>query len=502
MKVAPEAASGSALTDPTTRRVVIGSTAFPNVYLRLDGSGVNKFSGPGGGIANCQYYAAPYETFNLISNSDGTVSFASTVFSNVFLRLDGAGVTQPSGTGGGVANGQYTAGPYEKFQLVPNDDGSQSIASTAFPNVYLRLDGQGVVKPTDSGGGTVNAAYGIGPWEKFKIADFSVGLTQAELTLAIQTYGPILRFHPNEQYKMCSVEAFLQHAKLHDSKTGQDINHPAVSQLPSGAANDGRYWLVLEDAFKGGDPSTSKAYVHAYWKPGMTYTDLQFWFFYAYNGPGTAHINGLAFDTIAHSGDPTLAPLGEHYGDWECCMIRIDNQEKTLIGAWLSQHSGGQMFGLTELNQFQLTNQQINVYSSLNGHAVYAEAGSNYSEHRKYPDPGVPVGVEFFLRNDTQTGGGNLDCSQKYEIVSADWLGVSEPQWLNYPYRWGPEGAVTHLSPKAVTNILYAALGWLSYAVTPRIMAVLAGFILAIFVKDDVNGPEGPKTKSTWTGNY
>ena len=35
--------------------------------------------------------------------------------------------------------------------------------------------------------------------------------------------------------------------------------------------------------------ATAKAYVHAYWKPGMRWTDLQFWFFYAYNGPGTAH---------------------------------------------------------------------------------------------------------------------------------------------------------------------------------------------------------------------
>ncbi|MBO9558688.1 MAG: Vps62-related protein [Caulobacter sp.] len=502
MDLVSEIASDFAAIGQTTRKVVVGSATFSGVYLRLDGAGVTKPVGPGGGVANAQYGAGPYETFDLVTNPDGTVSFGSTAFPGVFLRLDGAGVTKPVGPGGGVANAQFTAGPYEKFRLVPNADGTQSIASTAFPGVYLRLDGQGVTHPVGPGGGVVNGQFGIGPWEKFNIAEVSKGLTADELKQAIQTYAPILHLHPRELYKMCSVEAFLQHAKLHDSKTGTDINHPSASQLPTGPKEDGRYWLILEDAFKGGDMSTAKAYVHAYWKPGLSYTDLQFWFFYAYNGPGTAHINGLVFDTIVHSGDPDLSPMGEHYGDWECCMVRIDNQEKTLIGAWLSQHSSGQMFGFNDLSQFQRTNKQINVYSSRNGHAVYAGVGSNYSEHRKYPSSGIPAGLEFFLRNDTADGGDSLDCAQKYEIIAADWLGVTEPPWVNYPYRWGPEGATTHLNPSTVADILYAALGWLGTVVAGPIVQVVAGYILSIFVTDDVNGPEGPKTKSTWTGGY
>ena len=483
--------------------VVIRSAAFPGVYVRLDGSGVTQPVGPGGGVCNCQFGAGPYETYNLINNPDGTVSFGATAFPNVFLRLDGAGVTKPADNGGGKANAQYTAGPYEKFRLVNNSDGSQSIASTAFANVFLRMDGRGVNAPVGPGGGIVNAQYTAGPWEKFFISRPSAGLSQADLQHAIQTYGPILHFNPSEIYNMCSIEAFLQHAKLHDSKTGTDINHPSISQLPTGTSGDGRYWLILEDSFKGGDLTTAKGYLHAYWKPGLSYTDLQFWFFYAYNGPGTAHINGLLFDTIVHSGDPNLAPMGEHYGDWECCMIRIDNGSKAMIGAWLSQHSGGQMFNPSQLGQFKRTGQQINIYSSRNGHAVYAQTGGNYTEHRKYPDPAIPAGIEFFLRNDTADGGKSLDCGKNYQIVSADWLGSAfpEPQWLNYPYRWGPEGATTHMSPSTVADILKAALGWLGTFAAP-ILQVIAGYILSIFVTDDVNGPEGPKRKSTWTGGY
>ena len=482
--------------------VVIRSAAFPGVYVRLDGAGVTKPVDSGGGKANCQFGAGPYETFNMVNNSDGTVSFGATDFPNVFLRLDGRGLTQPVGPGGGTVNAQYTVGPWEKFRLVNNGNGSVSIASVQFPNVFLRMDGTGVTKFSAPGGGVVNAQYTAGPWERFFISPPSAGLSRAEIDQAIQTYAPILHLNPQEQYLPCSIEAFLAHAKLHDKQTGQEINHPTQAQLPTGTNNDGRYWLILEDSFKGGDLPSAKAYVHAYWKPGLSYTDLQFWFCYAYNGPGTAHINGLAFDTIVHDGNPDLAPLGEHYGDWECAVVRIDNTSKQMIGAWLSQHSGGQWFNQGDLGQFRRTGQRINVYSSRNGHAVYAGVGSNYSEHRKYPSPAIPAGVEFFLRNDTADGGQTLDCAAKHELISADWLGVTEPNWVNYPYRWGPEGSVTHLSPKAVGDILEAALGWLRVAVGGRVVAWIAGQILSIFVTDDVNGPEGPKTKDTWHGSY
>lgn len=482
----------------------IRSVAFPGVYLRLDGTGFMHSSSEGGGVANCQYGVGPFETFDVLSQRDGTVTIGSTVFPNVFLRLDGHGVTHPTDAGAGLVNSQVMAGPYEKFHLVPQADGSTAIASTAFPNVFLRLDGHNINHPTDAGAGIVNAQFGAGPYEKFIISDLTQCLSREDLQHAIETYGPVLKFHPNEIYNMCSVEAFLQHAKLHDKDTGVDINHPTGAQLPTGKSNNGRYWLILEDAYKGGDLTTAKAYVRAYWKPGMSYTDLQFWFFYAYNGPGTAHINGLVFDTIAHTGNPSLAPLGEHFGDWECCMIRIDNNSKQMTGAWLSQHGSGQMFNASQLNQFQrATSNQIAVYSSLNGHAVYAQPGSHYTEHHKYPDPGIPAGIEFFLRNDTADSGKSLDCAKNYQIISAEWLGslFPEPQWVNYPYRWGPEGAVTHLKPATVCEILNAALGWLSYISGP-ILQVIAGYILSIYVKDDVNGPEGPKTKSTWTGGY
>src|SRR5579859_2726650 len=81
--------------------------------------------------------------------------------------MDGSGVTSFKANGGGKVNCQYTAGPYETFRLVPQSDGSVSIASVTFPNVFLRMDGRGVTSFSGNGGGTVNCQYGTGSWQSF-----------------------------------------------------------------------------------------------------------------------------------------------------------------------------------------------------------------------------------------------------------------------------------------------------------------------------------------------
>ena len=150
--------------------VHIRSAAFPGVFLRLDGRGITRASDQGAGIVNCQFGAGPYETFQRIDNPDGSVSFMSNEFPNVFLRLDGSAVTRQADKGSGVVNAQFTAGPYEKFRITTNADGTQSIQSATIPHAYLRLDGSNVNAPVAAGAGTVNAQFSIGPWERFVIS--------------------------------------------------------------------------------------------------------------------------------------------------------------------------------------------------------------------------------------------------------------------------------------------------------------------------------------------
>jgi hypothetical protein len=72
------------------------SKAFPNACLRIDGTGVTAPTSGGGGTVNCQSGVADFETVEERPQPDGTIAFASVAFPNVFLRMDGSGVKSAS----------------------------------------------------------------------------------------------------------------------------------------------------------------------------------------------------------------------------------------------------------------------------------------------------------------------------------------------------------------------------------------------------------------------
>ncbi len=76
------------------------------------------------------------------------------------------GVTAFNANGVGQVNCQFGVGPWEKFSIQSEDVG-YSIQSVEFPGVFLRMDGNGVTSFSGSGGGVVNGQFGVGPWEKF-----------------------------------------------------------------------------------------------------------------------------------------------------------------------------------------------------------------------------------------------------------------------------------------------------------------------------------------------
>ena len=127
------------------------SFAFPNVYVRCDGSGVTEHVPSGGGTVNCQYkppgpfekfYICPVEvTPSLAPVSHCKVEIQSTNFSDVFIRLDGRGMSHFEGDGRGMVNYcQFTAGLHERFYLQPESNGCYSFRSVQFPHCYIRLD--------------------------------------------------------------------------------------------------------------------------------------------------------------------------------------------------------------------------------------------------------------------------------------------------------------------------------------------------------------------------
>lgn len=149
--------------------VAIGSQAFPNVYLRMDGQGVTS-TATGSGTVNCQSGTpGAWEKFILVQQAGGTFAIQSAQFSNVYLRMDGSSVTQFVPGGGGIVNCQYGPAAYERFNLLPQGDGSVAIESAHFPGVYLRMDGTGMSSFNPNGGGVVNCQVDIAAYEKFMI---------------------------------------------------------------------------------------------------------------------------------------------------------------------------------------------------------------------------------------------------------------------------------------------------------------------------------------------
>jgi hypothetical protein len=144
------------------------SKAFPHAYLRIDGSSVSAPSNGGGGTVNCQSGVADFETFEEEPQPDGTIALASAWFANVHLRMDGSGMKSASDSGAGSVNCQFGVGPWEKFHKRPQPDGAVAYESAAFPGVYLRMDASTIGEfGLRSGGGRVNCQFGVGPWEKF-----------------------------------------------------------------------------------------------------------------------------------------------------------------------------------------------------------------------------------------------------------------------------------------------------------------------------------------------
>lgn len=158
------------MTDLHSILKCIESVEFRNVYLRCDGTGVTKWEGPGGGTVNCQYFPPDgFEVFyiypvemppSLASQNTYKVVIESQSFKNVFIRMDSKGMSHFDGPGGGEVNCQYTAGSYEIFFMEQVGlDSRYSFRSVQFPHCYLRLDGNGIHRKLDNGGGIVNCQW-------------------------------------------------------------------------------------------------------------------------------------------------------------------------------------------------------------------------------------------------------------------------------------------------------------------------------------------------------
>ena len=130
-----------------------------NVYLHMDGAGLNAANRVGGNVfagpSNADDQLKIFPVYQSSSNQPNAQLFAirSANQANVYLRMDGAGVTADLYRGGGTVNCRYGIddGATEVFHKEVEPDGQVAFRSNTFNNIYLRIDPWEIV---------VNAKFG------------------------------------------------------------------------------------------------------------------------------------------------------------------------------------------------------------------------------------------------------------------------------------------------------------------------------------------------------
>ena len=358
----------------------------------------------------------------------------------------------------------------------------------------------------------------------------------------IQRHAPVIRFHPDEPYFPATVEWYLARCLLIDGASGAVLaRHPASADLPPGPANPDeleRCWLTLDPALAGpavepeltapgdprrGDLANACAYVRALHDPALGHTDLQFWMFYPYDGPGLARLRPRLLGALRADQTVSLWPAGMHEADWELTVIRIDHTALQPVAAFQSQHQNGdQHVGAAAMAALEREeNGHIRVHASLFGHASYAHPQERKLVHLKR-SIGV-AGLELGLIDRAEPGQAwDLSQPANYRLISTSWADalVSEPPWLEFAWRWGaydPHGgrfrrtlveAVSALLERRlaalvlVVHVLTLGLSALLLALAPRLLGGPLGAKLLGHAADN-SGPFGPAChEEKWQGNY
>ena len=289
-------------------------------------------------------------------------------------------------------------------------------------------------------------------------------LSQAEVEQLIQDFGPVMKLHSTERYLMDDPEYILNsgktalqwgivhHPEVYDTFSIEGVRTAAVvsgaalpgvcqqsQHDPRASRSDFRSWLHIDDSLISGNQSRAKAFVSVLEAADRTYVDLQFWFFYPYNGPGKFHVTiGRVVDDHVR-----MNTCGRHYGDWEHVTLRLVRAAGLSGFAWrlqdvyLSRHSISKWLG--GVSALRFSGQHPIVYVARDSHAHYPSAGVQYYRRVWYRNFGIGSGA-VDLEDWTDTGP-VFDTSQPghYRIISTNitsW-GLTPPDWYAFTAPWG-----------------------------------------------------------------
>ncbi|AAK78769.1 hypothetical protein BJV85_003216 [Clostridium acetobutylicum] len=247
-------------------------------------------------------------------------------------------------------------------------------------------------------------------------------------------YAPIVYFHPDEKCFPITVEEFLECTDVMNEKNEKFCDGKEIlsGSFKDALGNQKFYLKITDTSVREGNLNSAKCYVYVRKRNKGRYLDLQYFFFYGYNGPTiNIHLN-------KNKKNYSTSNIGENYGNWEHVTVVIDSTDGSILGAIFDQHGKSCFY---DIDQLEYEKGHIVVYSALSSHASYPSAGKSVTEYdsQELGVPPVSVGIVKFELHDATDKGRRWDTSLVCQLVSYNITGteVEEPKWMAFNGRWG-----------------------------------------------------------------
>ncbi|MEZ4599577.1 MAG: Vps62-related protein [Syntrophotaleaceae bacterium] len=339
-----------------------------------------------------------------------------------------------------------------------------------------------------------------------------LSIEEDDLIEMIERSGPLIFLHSQEKFFMDDPEyvldkgSSLQWGIVENDRNYNSFETKRVMTMPTSSKTlledvriieeaiqaspdmeNYKYWIHIdENTMKPGSQSRAKAFIRALPATPVT-TEIQFWFFYPFNGPGRVEV--CAASTMCD--DNWLSQTGRHFGDWEHVSLLFSNITKELTSVYMSRHDGSETFDRDQNGVFRSSSNPKRVLQFEGSHPVIYSA---VSSHAHYPKQGNKHKYKrvFSKKWGLGTASADLfDCTApsipfktfepgSYKLVSSAFpnIHVEEPGWLDFKGRWGQY-------EKLLDKIKFAH---------PK---------LKVYTYTDIGkGPSGPKQKKSWEGDF
>lgn len=259
-----------------------------------------------------------------------------------------------------------------------------------------------------------------------------------DIAQVMERFAPEVHLHPDDSYRPASVNWYLDRTRLRLQKrlrrdlhalergevTRGTLPLPSVAgQSARGSACSDFFLQIPNDGaeldVRGGALGSAECYVHV--RPVLgddAFFDIQYWFFYAYNGAADHHI--------------------AHEGDWEHVTVRVTNDAHPAVNrTYFGAHSPGD--GGWRTASGAAADGDVSggfSWSSGGRPIVFSTNGS----HASYPFPGDNQRRWPKAADRTRWGGPIWDTSKSLQLVAVSGRPTGGNEWLTYSGRWGEIG--------------------------------------------------------------